>query len=120
MELGNIHTVNEYMDVDTHLYAVKWYWTFLRNMDEAETALNIALLRPTRLKLRESGRRTVRENTYNNQRTLFARDLNCIIKFTFLRKHFQSKYKEINTKIIRSIHSLEGKGECFLSLLRRH
>jgi len=36
--LGNIHTVNEKQSVIAHINAVKWFVTFVRNMDEAEMA----------------------------------------------------------------------------------
>jgi Gly-Xaa carboxypeptidase len=34
--LGKIHTVDERVSVAAHVQAVKWYWLFLRNMDEAK------------------------------------------------------------------------------------
>jgi len=36
--LGAIHTVNEKQSVTAHINAVKWFATFVRNMDEAEMA----------------------------------------------------------------------------------
>ena len=34
--LGSIHTVNERVSVRGHVNGVKWFWMFLRNMDEVE------------------------------------------------------------------------------------
>ncbi|CZT42937.1 related to CPS1-gly-X carboxypeptidase YSCS precursor [Rhynchosporium secalis] len=34
--LGNIHTVNERVSVTAHVNTVKWFVTFLRNMDDAD------------------------------------------------------------------------------------
>ncbi|EGO58673.1 hypothetical protein NEUTE1DRAFT_59372 [Neurospora tetrasperma FGSC 2508] len=34
--LGNIHTVNERVSVRAHVNGVKWFWMFLRNMDEVK------------------------------------------------------------------------------------
>lgn len=34
--LGSIHTVNERVSVKNHVNGVKWFWMFLRNMDEVE------------------------------------------------------------------------------------
>lgn len=34
--LGNIHTVDERMGVQGHVDAVRWFWAFVRNMDEAD------------------------------------------------------------------------------------
>jgi len=36
--LGGIHTINERVSVAAHVNAVKWFGTFVRNMDEAEMA----------------------------------------------------------------------------------
>jgi Gly-Xaa carboxypeptidase len=33
--MGNIHTVDERVSVVNHINAVRWYWLFVRNMDEA-------------------------------------------------------------------------------------
>lgn len=35
--MGKIHTVDERMSVSGHLDAVKWFWGFIRNMDEARS-----------------------------------------------------------------------------------
>jgi Gly-Xaa carboxypeptidase len=34
--MGNIHTVDERVGVQAHLDTVKWMWSWIRNMDEAE------------------------------------------------------------------------------------
>ncbi|OQN99329.1 hypothetical protein B0A48_14306 [Cryoendolithus antarcticus] len=34
--LGNIHTVDEKVSVTNHVNAVKWFWLFVGNMDDAE------------------------------------------------------------------------------------
>ena len=34
--LGNIHTVDEHVSINNHVGMVKWFTTFVRNMDEAE------------------------------------------------------------------------------------
>lgn len=34
--LGSIHTVNERVSVKNHVNGVKWFWMFLRNMDEVD------------------------------------------------------------------------------------
>ena len=34
--LGNIHTVDEKQGVQAHVDAVRWFWAFVRNMDEAD------------------------------------------------------------------------------------
>ncbi|KAJ4366669.1 hypothetical protein N0V85_009199 [Neurospora sp. IMI 360204] len=34
--LGSIHTINERVSVRGHVNGVKWFWMFLRNMDEVE------------------------------------------------------------------------------------
>ncbi|KAK3947278.1 hypothetical protein QBC32DRAFT_409345 [Pseudoneurospora amorphoporcata] len=39
--LGNIHTVNERVSVKKHVHAVRWFYMFLRNMDELEVEVEV-------------------------------------------------------------------------------